>query len=140
MIPVRNHSASALLLALVTALALLAAPLCAPLCAGRACASNAHSSAASHGPCHEMAAPTTHNGDHYLAASKTCATPDFSAVLFTANEESLQLTLSNSAPVLLDHSHGPALLNSHASPGRWRVHRVPLKSKDFLPLSTILRI
>jgi|SRR5580692_2632491 hypothetical protein len=136
------HTRIATVLALVAVIALLAAPLCAPLCAGKICASAMPSSDTRHESCHEMANIPPNGPDQYVATNKSCGAADFSAVLVASDEQSLLLQAAgdHSAPVALDHSNERALQSFHASPGRWSIHRVPLKSKDFLPLTTILRI
>ena len=139
--PIQSRLAT--VLALVATTALLAAPFCAPLCAGKICASKMSSSDSPHEFCHEMANMPANAPDQYVVATnKSCGAPDSSAALVTADEQSLllQALRSNSTPALTDQSPAPTFQSVHASPGRWRVHRIPLKSKDFLPLSTILRI
>ena len=136
------HTRLSSVLALVATIALLAAPICAPLCAGKICASTMRSSETRYESCHEMAGVAENGADQYFATNKTCGATDFSAVLVTADKQSLlsQVARSNFAPVLLANSPALPLQNLRATPGRWRVHRVPLKSRDFLPLNTILRI
>ena len=136
------HTRLTTVLALFATIALLAAPICAPLCAGKICASTMRSPETRHESCHQMANMPANGPDQYAAANKSCAAADFSAVLVTADKQSLlsQVARSNFAPVLLANSPALPLQNLRATPGRWRVHRVPLKSIDFLPLNAILRI
>jgi hypothetical protein len=136
------HARLTSLLALVTVLAFLTAPLCAPLCAGKICAAAMTSSETHHESCHEMANIPANDDDHYIAPNKTCAATDFSAVLVTADDESslLHAARSRSTPTLIDPSPAHGLDRFRATHERWAVHRVPLKSNDFLPLTTILRI
>jgi len=137
-ISVRNRPANATVLALVIVLALLVAPACAPLCAASACSSAGERQA----QCHDMAGMENHGGEQLVGASKACRAADFSAVLVKTDEQSSlsRSVQSLTAPVLIDGSSEHALRNLNESPGRWGVHRVPLKSEDSLRLTTILRI
>jgi hypothetical protein len=89
-----------------------------------------------------MATMGSSGGAQLLAASKACGAADFSAVLVKTNEQSSlsREVLSDTAPTLISGSpeHGPESFGE--SPGRRGLHRVPSKSTDLLPLTTILRI
>jgi hypothetical protein len=95
-----------------------------------------------HKSCHDMANMPSNGPEQYTTTTKVCAAADFPAVLVTADEQSLLLQSANrnSAPGALNHSPEHALQSFHARLVHWSLHRVPLKSKDFLPLTTILRI
>jgi hypothetical protein len=100
------------------------------------------SSEAHHEPCHEMTNMPANGDDHYTAPNKTCGATDFSAVLVTPDEQSspVQGARSGSAPTLIVPSPAHGLDGFRAIQERWAVHRVPLESSDFLPLTIVLRI
>ena len=134
-IPVHVRLAS--VLALLTVLALLAAPVCAPLCAAGACPSGN-----GHEQCHEMASMGASSGEQFIASSKACGSSDLSAVLVKADGETLlsQEVRSSSAPAVTSGAPEQSLGDLQASPGRWRVHGVPLESADPFPRMTVFRI
>jgi hypothetical protein len=136
--PVRSWPANASVLALVIALALLVAPACAPLCAASACSSGGERQ----GQCHDMAGMGSNGGEQFVGASKACGAADFSAVLVKANEQS---SLSreariDAAPAIISGSPEHGLGSFDETPGRWGLHRIPLKSAGLLLPTTILRI
>jgi hypothetical protein len=100
------------------------------------------SSETHHESCHEMPNMPANGDDHYTAPNKTCGATDFSAVLATADEQSslLQAVRSGPTPTLIVPSPAHGLDSFRAIQERWAVHRVPLESNDFLPLTTTLRI
>lgn len=134
--PVPRRPAKAIALALVV-LALLVAPVCAPLCAAKAC-----SSGAGQEQCHEMAGMGAAGGEQFLAGSKACGAPDFSAVLVKADERSLFLrTVRNDpAPMRLIGAPAKRMGSLAATWEHLSVPRVPLEPSDPLLLTTILRI
>jgi hypothetical protein len=89
-----------------------------------------------------MAVMGASGAEHLVAPSKACGATDFSAVLVKANEQSSlsQELQSDTARALIGISPGHGLASLDESPGRWRLHRVPSKSADALPLTVVLRI
>jgi hypothetical protein len=136
-IPVRTRPANVAMLALLTVLALAIAPVCAPLCAAKTC-----SSGAGQGQCHEMANMGADGSERLVAPNKVCGASEFSAVLVKASGQSLLSPglRNDPAQALINGSYAQSLASLHASPERWDVHRVPIKSANPLLLTTILRI
>jgi hypothetical protein len=136
-IPIRVGRTSAVAIALLALLALIVAPTCAPLCAANICSSNT-----AQGQCHEMANMGADGSERLIAPSKICSSPDFSAVLSKADDQTLlsQGARNNPDQSLISRSpeQGPGSL--YVDPEHWDVHRVPSKSADSLLLITILRI
>jgi hypothetical protein len=136
-IPVRARPANVAMLAMLTVLALAIAPACAPLCAAKICPSGA-----GQGQCHEMANMGADGSGRLVAPNKVCGASEFSAVLVKADAQSLlsrELRI-DPAQTLINHSSAQSLASLHASPDRWDVHRVAIKSANSLLSTTILRI
>jgi len=136
-IPVRIGRTSAVALALLAALALIVAPTCAPLCAANICSSNA-----AQGQCHEMANMGSDRSERLMAPSKICSSPDFSAVLAKADDQTLlsQGERNNPDQSLVSRSSEQGLGSLHIDPEHRDVHRIPSRPADCLLSTTILRI
>ena len=134
-IPVRTRPANVAMLAMLTVLALAIAPVCAPLCAAKTCSSGA-------GQCHEMANMGADGSERLVAPNKVCGASEFSAVLVKASGQSLLSPglRNDPAQALINGSYAQSPASLRASPERWDVHRVPIKSANPLLLTTILRI
>jgi hypothetical protein len=89
-----------------------------------------------------MANMGANGSERLVAPSKACGTSEFSAVLVKAGGQSLlsQELRNDPAQALINGSAGQSLASLHASPERWDVHRVPIKSANSLLLTTILRV
>jgi hypothetical protein len=136
-IPARVRSTSAVALALLAALALIVAPTCAPLCAANICSSNS-----AHSQCHEMANMGAGDGEQLVAPSKICNSPDFSAVLAKADDQTLlsQGARNNPDQSLISRSSEQGIGSLYIDSEHRDVHRVPSRPANSFLLTTILRI
>jgi hypothetical protein len=128
---------SAVVFALFAVLSLIVAPTCAPLCAAKICSSDT-----AQGQCHEMTSMGANGSERVVAPSKICSSPDFSAVLAKADDQTLlsQGPRNNPDQSLISRWSEQGLSSLHIDPEHRDVHRIPSKSADSLLLTTILRI
>jgi hypothetical protein len=80
--------------------------------------------------------------ERLVAPSKICSSPDFSAVLANADDQTLisQGARNDPEESLASRSSEQGLSILYINPERWDVHRIPSKLANSLLFTTILRI